>query len=76
MAQRFEFVVTGGEKIHCSSCEQRIGNALRRLPGVEQAWASALSQRVVVTIDPAQATPEQVRARLEQIGYTAIPREG
>lgn len=75
MGDKIEFVVTGEARIHCSSCEQRIGNALRRVPGVENAWASALSQRIVVTIDPARTTSEQVRSRLEQIGYRVVPKE-
>ena len=34
MAHNLEFNVTGAEKIHCESCEQRIARALKRLPGV------------------------------------------
>ena len=74
MAQKIEFTVTGEDKLHCASCEQRVRNALRRVPGVQDAWASALSQRVVVTIDPAQLNPEQVQAKLEQIGYEVTPK--
>lgn len=76
MEKRFEFTVMGEDKIHCSGCEQRICNVLRRLPGVQQAWASALSQRVVVTIDPAQVGPGQVEAKLGQLGYRVAPKGG
>ncbi len=64
-----EFQVFGDEKIHCSGCETRIGFALRRLPGVRDARASAATQRIAVTIDPEQVSPEQVRARLQELGY-------
>jgi copper chaperone CopZ len=76
MAQTVAFVVTGEEKMHCAGCEQRVGNALRRLPGVEQVQASAQTQRVVVSFDPARVSPEQVRAKLEQLGYQVAPQGG
>ena len=69
MAQTIEFVVTGEEKMYCAGCEQRVGNALRRLPGVTHVQADAQTQQVVVTFEPAQVTAEQVQTKLEQIGY-------
>ena len=36
---------------------------------MREVQASAQTQRVTVTIDPAQLGAEQIRARLEQIGY-------
>ena len=71
MAQTLEFVVMGEEKMHCAGCEQRVSNALRRLPGVQEARASAATQHVLVTLDPSQVGAEQVQARLEQLGYQA-----
>ncbi|HSF30376.1 MAG TPA: heavy-metal-associated domain-containing protein [Candidatus Tectomicrobia bacterium] len=71
MAQTIELVVTGEEKMHCAGCEQRVSNALRRLPGVQEVQASADSQHVLVTIDPSQVSTEQVRTKLEQLGYQA-----
>jgi copper chaperone CopZ len=73
MAQTIEFVVTGAEKMYCEGCEQRVGNALRRLPGVTQVQANAQTQQVVVTFEPAQVTREQVQTKLEQIGYHVTP---
>jgi copper chaperone CopZ len=73
MAQMLEFVVTGEDKMHCAGCEQRVSNALRRLPGVQDVRASAATQQVLVTIDPAQVGSEQVRAKLEQLGYQVTP---
>lgn len=37
--------------------------------------AGADSQRVVVTIDQSQVGPEQVKAKLEQIGYQVAPKD-
>ena len=69
MTLLIEFQVIGDEKIHCSGCETRIAFALRRLAGVREVRASAESQRIAVTIDPAELSPEQVRARLQELGY-------
>lgn len=52
MSLNLEFTVMGPDKIHCESGEQRIGNALKRLPGVEDVKASAKDQRISVSIDP------------------------
>ncbi len=69
MAQTASFTVTGEQKIHCAGCEERITNALRRLPGIQDVQASHQSQRVVVTFDPARVSPDKVKAKLLQLGY-------
>ena len=61
--------VIGEEKMHCSGCETRVSNALRRLPGVRDVRASAATQQIAVTIDPSAVNREQVCARLQQLGY-------
>ncbi|MDP9440157.1 MAG: heavy-metal-associated domain-containing protein [Actinomycetota bacterium] len=69
MTRTTTFTVTGEQKMHCEGCEQRIDRALRRLPGVRDVEASAESQRVIVEMDPEQVGPEQVRERLDLLGY-------
>jgi copper chaperone len=69
MVNTTEFVVTGEQKIHCEGCEQRIDRALRRLPGVLGVEASSQSQRVLVEMDPERVGPEEVRDRLDLLGY-------
>lgn len=76
MAQTLDFTIIGEDKIHCAGCEQRIGNALRRLPGVQDVRASAQTQQVAVTIDPGRVRPDEVRAKLAQLGYEATPQGG
>ena len=71
MTQTIDLTVTGEQPIHCAGCEQRIGNGLRRLRGVQSVRASANTQRVEVAIDPAQVNAEQLRAKLEQLGFAA-----
>jgi copper chaperone CopZ len=69
MTQTLELKVTGGARINCAGCEQRIDNALRRLPGVEEVRASAQTQQVGVRFDPDRVQPDQVEAKLAQMGY-------
>ncbi len=76
MTDTIEFTVVGKDKIHCEGCEQRIGKALKRLPGVEGVEASAESQRVVATIDTDQVGADEVRDRLEFLGYEVEPGGG
>ena len=75
MTQTVTYKVVGEQTIHCAGCEQRIDTALRRLRGVEHVKASSRTQQVEVSIDPATLNPEQVRAKLEQIGYQVMPEE-
>lgn len=69
--ETIELQVAGEQTIHCAGCEQRIGNALRRLPGIQEVRASARTQRVLVRLDPSQLDVERVRAKLAQLGYDA-----
>lgn len=45
MKKNLDFTLVGEPKIHCAGCEERIGNALKRLPGIEQVQASAQTQQ-------------------------------
>jgi copper chaperone CopZ len=74
MTQTVDLKVTGDQPIHCASCEQRIGNGLRRLPGVQRVLASSQTQRVQVTFDPAQVSADQVRAKIAQLGFATEPQ--
>lgn len=74
MATNLEFSVTGELKIHCQSCEERIARALKRVPGIGNVNASAKEQRISVSIDRDRITPEQVQAKLHEIGYDVSAR--
>lgn len=76
MTRTVEFTITGEQRIHCAGCEQRIGRALRQVPGVQDVRASADQQQVVATIDPRQVDPQRVREKLQALGYEAAPAEG
>ena len=76
MTQTAQFTVTGEQTIHCEGCEQRIGRGLKRLPGVESVEASADSQRVVVEFDPERVGDEELRERLDLLGYEVTDGTG
>lgn len=64
-----EFTVTGDQEIHCEGCEQRITQALERLDGVQTVAASAQTQHISVETDPDRTDPDQLRDRLDLLGY-------
>ncbi len=69
MVQTLQLNVTGPQKIHCESCEERIVRALKRVPGINNVNANAKEQRISVSIDPDRTSPEQVQAKLRELGY-------
>lgn len=61
------------ESMHCAACSGRIEHALKQLPGVHAAYASAASKRVKVVWDDAVTFPSQWFSELNAIGYPALP---
>ena len=53
----------------CASCVRRVQKALGRVEGVEEANANLATERVRVTLDPAVAQDEELRAAVERAGY-------
>lgn len=59
-------------EIHCANCENTIRTALTRLPGVSVVVPSSATNDVKVSFDPATITEEQIRARLDEVGYPPV----
>lgn len=74
MSTNLEFSVTGEQKIHCESCEERIARALKRVPGIGSVKASAKEQRISVSINPDRTSSEEVQSKLHEIGYDVRTR--
>lgn len=71
MDNTIDFVVAD-QRIRCGSCEGRIAYALRQLPGVRDVRASAETQHVLVSVDPAGTIgAEQIGGKLKDLGYEA-----
>lgn len=58
--------------IHCANCENTIRTALSRLPGVSVVVPSSATNDVKVSFDPTKVTEEQIRARLEEVGFAPV----
>ena len=69
MATLIQLQITGEQRMHCAGCEGRIAYALGRLPGVQGVIASTSTQRISVTVDPDRVTLEQIRQKLDELGY-------
>ena len=76
MATNFQFSVIGEQKIHCSSCEERIVRVLKRVPGIQNVLASAGDQHIAVLVDPTRVTAGIVQAKLGEIGYEVAANRG
>ena len=61
------------EGMTCEACVNAITGALTELPGVSTTRVSLEDGTATVVHDPAAVTPEQLAARVEQMGYTARP---
>jgi Cu2+-exporting ATPase len=61
------------EGMHCAACALTIEDALRAVPGVEQADVSAASQRARVVWNAELAPPSTWFAAVRRAGYHALP---
>lgn len=58
--------VTG---MDCTGCETSITNALRRLSGVADCYASFTDAKVEVTFDPAKVGLDAITQAISEAGY-------
>ncbi len=62
--------VKGAQKIHCASCENSIQRALAMLPGVKSVKADHRAQWVDVNIDSELTGLDQLKGKLDWMGYS------
>jgi P-type Cu+ transporter len=62
-------IVLPVEGMTCASCSTRVGRALSRLDGVDDAVVNFATHRAAVTYDPTRLTPADLGAAVERIGY-------
>ncbi|MCH8236110.1 MAG: heavy-metal-associated domain-containing protein [Chloroflexi bacterium] len=55
--------------IHCDSCVARIKSVVSKIPGVAEVSASESDQTVSVTFHPDRVSVDEVRRRLDDVGY-------
>ena len=68
-AQQVQEIIVEVGGMTCENCERHVTEALKRVPGVIAARASRAEGQAIVTADPRQATPERLRAAVEEEGY-------
>ena len=54
----------------CASCSAAIEKTVMQLSGVASAKANFASGELLVDYDPRQATPQGIRKKVEQAGYS------
>ena len=59
----------GDKAIHCGGCEARIEQVLGREPGVRRVKADHEAQQVTVAVDADQLGLDEVRAKLDTMGF-------
>jgi copper chaperone CopZ len=59
--------------ISCDKCKANIEGDLAGEPGIEQVTVDVGTQRVRIAYDQQRTSPEQLRAKLNEIGYPADP---
>ncbi|MCA1702570.1 MAG: heavy-metal-associated domain-containing protein, partial [Actinobacteria bacterium] len=59
-------------EIHCTNCENTIRTALSKVSGVSAVVPSSANNDVKVSFDDTKVTEEQLRARLEEVGFAPI----
>ncbi len=57
----------------CAACSAAVERAVRPLPGVSAANVNLATEKLTVTYDPDQTTPEQIAAAVAEAGYSAAP---
>lgn len=68
-----ESVVLQVEGMSCTSCEQRVGNALRRVDGVAGATADHVTGRVDVELYDGGPASSVLAATITRAGYRVVP---
>jgi Cu+-exporting ATPase len=57
----------------CASCALRIEKGLKKVPGVSDAAVNLASERASVMYDPTNTTIDDLVAKVEAVGYKAMP---
>ena len=61
----------GIEGMSCGHCVMRVEKGVGAMPGVKAAKVDLAKKEGTFTFDPALVTPEQIRAKIVEIGYKA-----
>jgi copper ion binding protein len=65
-------VTIGIEGMSCGHCVMRVEKGVGAMPGVKAAKVDLAKKQGTFSIDPATVTPEQIKAKINDIGYKAL----
>jgi len=69
-SERQEWRVEG---MDCASCVEKISRAIGQMPGVAEVTVNLMAERMSLLLMPEKTTAEDIRRRMESLGYTATP---
>jgi len=61
--------------ISCEKCKANIEGDLAGEPGIDQVTVDIGTRRVRIAYDQRRTSPEQLRAKLDEIGYPAASQQ-
>ena len=57
--------------MHCAACSSAVERVTRKLPGVAESSVNLPMNRLTITYDEAQCSPEDIIRKVEKAGFTA-----
>ncbi|WP_169961487.1 heavy metal translocating P-type ATPase [Oceaniglobus indicus] len=66
-----EWRVTG---MDCGSCAAKVRGAVERLPGIADVDVALMAERLRLTLDAAQTSPEAVEKAVRRVGFGIAPK--
>ena len=70
-AEQREWRVTG---MDCGSCAAKVRGAVERLPGVEDVDVALMAERLRLTLDETQTSPERIENAVRGVGFGIAPK--
>ena len=61
--------VIGADRFNCEGCEERVENALKKVPGVGKVRAHSNNQRIEVLFDSSVLDATAIAERIANVGY-------
>lgn len=62
------YIITG---MHCAACSSAVERVTGRLPGVEKSSVNLATNRMTITYDESETTPEAIVSKVEKAGFGA-----
>jgi Cu+-exporting ATPase len=62
------------EGMSCAACATAVERSLSRTPGVQRALVNYATEKATITYAPAEASPAELRAAVENAGYAVAER--